>query len=80
MYIWYRALADALRILYRLTELQKVLSAGDASALDIKPLRGRDSRWRLRVGDYRIVYTFEDGLLVVWVLRVAHRREVHRTC
>ncbi|MEU9587403.1 type II toxin-antitoxin system RelE family toxin [Streptomyces werraensis] len=69
---------DALRILYRLTELQKAMDAGDTAAFDVKPLRGHDARWRLRVGDYRVVHTIEDGRLVVWVLTVGNRREVHR--
>ncbi|MGW4694317.1 type II toxin-antitoxin system RelE family toxin [Kitasatospora cineracea] len=69
---------DALRILHRLTELQKALDEGDLSAFDIKALQGHNSRWRLRVGDYRVVYTVEDGRLVVWVMTVGNRREVYR--
>jgi mRNA interferase RelE/StbE len=43
-----------------------------------KMLRGGEhGRWRVRVGDYRIVYTVEDDRLLVLVLRVAHRREVY---
>jgi mRNA interferase RelE/StbE len=40
-------------------------------------LAGRDA-WRVRVGAYRIVYTIDDGALVVEVVRAAHRREVYR--
>ncbi|MEH0525872.1 type II toxin-antitoxin system RelE/ParE family toxin [Streptomyces stelliscabiei] len=69
---------DALRILYRLTELQKAMDAGDTTALDIKALQGHNARWRLRVGDYRIVYTVEDGQLIVWALAVGNRRDVYR--
>lgn len=69
---------DALRILYRLAELQKAIDAGDTSAFDIKALRSHSARWRLRVGDYRVVYTVEDGQLIVWVLAVGNRREVYR--
>ncbi|WP_406455306.1 type II toxin-antitoxin system RelE/ParE family toxin [Streptomyces sp. NBC_01622] len=65
---------DALRILHRLTELQRALDANDTSALDIKALQGHNARWRLRVGDFRVVYTVEDGQLVVWVLSAGHRR------
>lgn len=69
---------DALRILHRLTELQRALDAHDTAALDIKALQGHNARWRLRVGDYRVVYTVEDGQLIVWVLAVGHRRDVYR--
>jgi mRNA interferase RelE/StbE len=60
--------SGALRIFYRLTELQKALDAGDTTGLDVKALQGHSSRWRLRVGDYRVVYTIEDDQLLVWVL------------
>jgi mRNA interferase RelE/StbE len=71
--------ADALRILYRLTELQRAMDAGDIGAFDVKSLQGHNARWRLRVGDYRVVYTVEDGRLIVWVLAAANRRDVYRT-
>lgn len=35
-------------------------------------------RYRIRVGDYRILYEIRDGELVVVVVRVGHRREVYR--
>ncbi|MCO5966857.1 type II toxin-antitoxin system RelE family toxin [Actinoallomurus soli] len=70
--------AEAVRILHRLTDLQKAMNVGDTSAFDIKALQGHASRWRLRVGDYRIVYTIEDQQLIVWVLTVGNRREVYR--
>ncbi|WP_405005649.1 type II toxin-antitoxin system RelE/ParE family toxin [Kitasatospora purpeofusca] len=69
---------DALRILHRLTELQKGLDEGDTTAFDIKALQGHSSRWRLRVGDYRVVYTIEDGQLIVWVMAAGNRRDVYR--
>ena len=39
---------------------------------------GERGRWRVRVGDYRVVYVISDRELVVIVVRVAHRREVYR--
>ncbi|MCB5168472.1 type II toxin-antitoxin system RelE/ParE family toxin [Streptomyces bambusae] len=69
---------DALRILYRLTELQRALDSGDTSAFDVKALQGHASRWRLRVGDYRVLYTVESGRLIVWILAACHRPEVYR--
>lgn len=70
---------DALRILHRLTELQKAMDTGDTVAFDIKALQGHNARWRLRIGDYRVVYTVEDGQLIIWVLAVGNRRDVYRT-
>jgi mRNA interferase RelE/StbE len=34
--------------------------------------------WRIRVGDYRVVYEIRDQVLLVLVVRVAHRREAYR--
>jgi mRNA interferase RelE/StbE len=42
-----------------------------------KKLVGTDE-YRIRVGDYRILYTITDKILLVEVVRVAHRREAYR--
>ena len=42
-----------------------------------KKLKGLDA-YRIRAGDYRIVYEIHDDVLIVLVIRVAHRREVYR--
>ena len=41
-------------------------------------LQGEDDLYRIRVGDYRVIYTVKDEELIVLVLRVGHRREVYR--
>ena len=43
-----------------------------------KKLKGGDELWRIRMGDYRVVYEVRDKVLLVLVVRVAHRREVYR--
>jgi mRNA interferase RelE/StbE len=42
-----------------------------------KKLRGGDDEWRIRVGDYRVVYTIDDTELRVEVTRIRHRSEVY---
>ena len=42
-------------------------------------LVGGAGEWRVRTGDYRIVYEIEDDYLLVLVLRLGHRREVYET-
>jgi mRNA interferase RelE/StbE len=43
------------------------------------PLKGGGrGLWRVRVGDYRILYQIRDADLIVLVIDVAHRREVYR--
>lgn len=43
-----------------------------------KALVGRDATWRIRIGDYRVLYEIHDDRLVVVIVRVAHRRDVYR--
>jgi len=55
----------------------------DALALEPRPqgakvLRGEAGLLRVRVGDYRVIYTVEDDVLLVLVIRIAHRREAYR--
>lgn len=42
-----------------------------------RPLRVRPA-WRVRVGDYRVIYTIEDDVLLVVVVTLGHRREVYK--
>ena len=42
-----------------------------------KKLQGGDREWRIRVGDYRVVYTIDDAKLLVEVTRVRHRSAVY---
>lgn len=50
----------------------------DPKPRGFKKLRGHDELYRIRVGDYRIVYAIYEDLLEVHVLRVRHRRIVYR--
>jgi mRNA interferase RelE/StbE len=38
-----------------------------------------NGRYRLRVGDYRIIYTFDPNANVIYLLAVGHRREIYRS-
>jgi mRNA interferase RelE/StbE len=42
-----------------------------------KKLRAYSDHWRIRVGDWRVVYFIDDGAKLVTITRVAHRREVY---
>ncbi len=39
---------------------------------------GAEPLWRIRVGDYRIVYKIEGHRLVILIVKIGHRREVYR--
>lgn len=62
---------------------RRVVAAIDALADNPRPagcrtLVGYPHLMRIRVGDYRVIYTVQKSELVILVLRVAHRREVYR--
>ena len=42
-----------------------------------RPLQGREG-YRLRVGDYRIIYTIDNGNLLIVVVTIGHRRDVYQ--
>ena len=44
----------------------------------VKKLTGSDSSYRIRVGDYRILYQIKDRELTILVIRIAHRRDAYR--
>jgi mRNA interferase RelE/StbE len=65
------------------TTIQRVLDTVEALSVAPRPhgarrLVGTEHTYRLRVGDYRIVYTVEDDVLLVHIIRVGHRRDVYR--
>ncbi len=39
-------------------------------------LQGEDNLYRIRVGDYRIIYQIQDGALLIIVVKVGNRRDV----
>ncbi|MCP9944070.1 type II toxin-antitoxin system RelE/ParE family toxin [Streptomyces somaliensis] len=67
---------DAMRILTALTALGDDPYRQDA---DVKKLTGPSGLYRLRAGSYRVAYRINDGELVVLVVKVGDRRDVHRS-
>ena len=63
--------ADVSRILKRID-----LLADDPRPFGSKKLSGQEA-YRIRQGNYRIVYTIEDTKLIVTLVKVGHRREVY---
>lgn len=60
------------RILVRIAAL-----ADDPRPAGAVMLKGRHGDWRIRVGDYRVIYTVDDEVLIVLVIEVGHRRDVY---
>lgn len=43
----------------------------------VRMVAGFDNAWRVRIGDYRVLYEVVDERVLVTVVRVAHRRDVY---
>lgn len=61
----------------------KIIEAIDSLAIDprpngVKKLENFKNSYRVRVGQYRIVYEIEDRQLLIEVIKVANRKEVYR--
>lgn len=63
-------------------ELKRILSrveklGDDPRQVGCEKLTGEEL-YRIRQGDYRIVYSIQDNELTVWVIKVGHRKDVYR--
>jgi len=57
---------------------RKILAlAGNPRPAGCKRLKGHRDQWRVRVGDWRVVYIIDDDAKLVSITRIAHRREVY---
>jgi mRNA interferase RelE/StbE len=45
---------------------------------DSKKLKNGNGRFRVRVGDYRIIYRMEDDEMIILVIKVGHRRDIYK--
>jgi len=49
-----------------------------AELLQYKKLKTRNDLYRIRIGDYRVVYSIHADVLLIRVIRVGHRKDVYR--
>ena len=61
---------------------RRIQAALELLAVEPRPpaairLVGGSGEWRVRTGDYRIVYEIKDGQLLILVLPIGHRREIY---
>ncbi len=63
-------------------DLKRVLAKIETLAENPRPFDcqklSAQEKYRVRVGDYRIIYSIEDDILIVFIVKVAHRREAYR--
>ena len=65
--------ADAKRIAKKIDKLVE-----DPRPRGVEKLTGEENLYRIRSGDYRVIYEIEDRILFILVLKVGHRKEVYR--
>jgi len=77
--------ASAFRELKRLDRqvVPRIFEAVDALhdspfPVGVRKLQGSDCTYRIRVGDYRVIYDVFDLVLVVQIIRVRHRKDAYR--
>lgn len=77
--------AHAAKTLRRLPRADQLRIAGAIELLADNPrppaciaLAGANGVYRVRVGDYRVVYEIQDRHLIVYAIRSGHRRDVYR--
>jgi len=80
---WKRSAEKELRGLHR-RAIPGVLATVEALAENPYPdgcrkLHGSQSLWRVRAGDYRVIYSVDSGVLCIEIIRVGHRQSVYRT-
>ena len=44
----------------------------------VEKLEGSENLYRIRIGDYRVIYEIQDNKLIVLVVKVGHRRDIYR--
>jgi mRNA interferase RelE/StbE len=52
--------------------------AGNPRPPSCSKLKGSVSDYRIRVGNYRIIYTIADTLLIITIIKIAHRKSAYR--
>jgi mRNA interferase RelE/StbE len=63
-------------------DLGRIMERTESLAYDPRPEGSKklsgEEKYRIRQGSYRILYAIEDDLLIVYVVKVAHRKDVYK--
>ena len=64
-------------------QVARIIRASEKLAINPKPtgsvkLVGHDAKFRIRVGDYRVIYEIHNTVLIVLVVEVGHRKDIYR--
>lgn len=74
--------------LKELSDISKPYNQNIAIAIDkltenpkpdgVKKLKGEENAYRIRIGDYRVIYTIEDVIKIVEIQRIRHRKDAYK--
>ena len=64
---------DKQRILQKVRELKT-----NSKNLDIKKLKSKHDLYRIRVGNYRIIYSIEHEQIIIYIVAIGHRRDIYQ--
>ncbi len=65
------------RTLYKLNDVIQSLKE-EPRPFGVKKLKTKEELNRIKVGDYRIIYTINDLILIIEIIKIGHRKEVYR--
>jgi len=79
---WKRSAAKELEKLPR-QMISKIVAAVDSLSLNpypqgVRKLVSTENSYRIRVGDYRVLYNIVENKLIIEIIRVGHRKDVYR--
>lgn len=64
-------------------DVQKIWKKISQLSIDPRPTNSEkltnDSKYRLRVGNYRVLYLIEDRIITITIIKIAHRKEVYKS-
>jgi mRNA interferase RelE/StbE len=64
------------------SDLKKIMARIEKLADDPRPLGSEkltgEELYRVRQGNYRVVYSIQDNELTVWIIKVGHRKDIYR--
>ena len=80
--VWKQSARKELRKLSKIA-ITRIVTSVDALAENpvppgVKKLAGTSHTYRIRTGNYRVVYNIDNDVLVIEIVRVGHRKEVYR--
>lgn len=80
--VWKRSATKEARklsksILLRILQAVENLST-DPYPIGSRKIMGAANKYRIRVGDYRVIYSVDDDILLIEIVRVRHRKDVYK--